>query len=332
MRYSTYVGLFLLMANPAIADECLRNQREVLSASPGSGGNHLVKFAFESRRERFNRTSFNYVWCIEADRENLNIAEFKWGDDKDPCKYLCTWIEPGHGAPSQKLDGSNMVQHDRAIKYSRKNRDEWNFINAPTISSKRLGAAKPSSPGVSVIPIQLRSNELTNDDGIIQIDRLSDNFDDFVQLLKEEKEFRSGGDLALSLPANSSVAKSLATDSYEKYSPNDFVRATAVLQSVISYSKGNPTLAYLGGVFAAKDTNYTVFASLIGQITMKIAPAVESSLPFPTVKPIVLEGGPQLFGGDSLAGPITYASAKIEIAVDNFVVGTFEAPIFVPRK
>ena len=189
MRFWTSIALTCLLSSPAAADDCLRNQGHVLSIFSGSDGNDLVKFSFESRRESFSKTANKYVWCIEADRQNLNIAEFKWGDVNNKCKYLCTLIEPGRGAAAPKFDGSKNIQPDRIIGFSRKNRDEGGSITTQTISSQKLGSGYSIS-GAALVPIQVNEldlREFMSDEGTVQIDRLSNNFDAFARFLKEEK-------------------------------------------------------------------------------------------------------------------------------------------------
>jgi hypothetical protein len=251
MRLWASIALTLI-SSAALADDCLRNQGRVLRILPGSDASDLVKFNFESRRERFSKISYEYVWCIEADRQNLNIAEFQWGDAKDKCKYMCTLIEPGRGGAASKFDGSKKTEEDRTIGYSRKNRDDWRVLNTKTISSQKLGGADQSASPL-FIPIQVREPEwgqYLNEEGLVQIDRLSNNFGDFIQFLKQESEpLVSGGALTITLPASPSVAKALVANEYDKYSPSDFVRATTSFNSTIAVDKvGSPVLVYWAGI------------------------------------------------------------------------------------
>ena len=329
-----------LLSSPAAADDCLRNQGHVLSIFSGSDGNDLVKFESfsSSRRESFSKTANKYVWCIEADRQNLNIAEFKWGDVNNKCKYLCTLIEPGRGAAAPKFDGSKNIQPDRIIGFSRKNRDEGGSITTQTISSQKLGSGYSIS-GAALVPIQVNEldlREFMSDEGTVQIDRLSNNFDAFARFLKEEKrEVVSGGELTVTLPANSSVARALGTNKYDKYSASDFVRATTSFTSLVRLNNGSPTLLYFCGITPEKGANMPAFSSLVSesQITIKVTPTTNSSFPFPTSEPIHLkEEGIHSLGTVKLDGSISYASTKLEVAVSNVVVGTFDVSSFAPKN
>jgi len=57
MRFWASIALTLL-SSPTFADDCLRNQGPVLRILSGSDGGDLVKFSFESRRERFTKLDF----------------------------------------------------------------------------------------------------------------------------------------------------------------------------------------------------------------------------------------------------------------------------------
>jgi hypothetical protein len=336
MRFWASIVLTLL-SSPTLADDCLRNQGPVLRILPGSDGSDPVKFSFESRRESFSRTSYKYVWCIEADKQNLNIAEFQWGDAKDKCKYLCTFIEPGRGGAAPKFDGSKKTEEDRTISFTRKNREEWRSLTTQTVSSQKLGATYQSSVPLFV-PIQVREpdwSEYLNDEGMVQIDRLSNNFDAFTQFLKDEKEpIVSGGELTVTLPTTPSVARALAANEYEKYNPFDFVRATTSFKSIITHDKGRPILVYRAGIIPEKESNVHSFSSLIleNQIAMKVTPITKTFLPFPTNEPLhVKEEGIRTFATVEPAKSISYAQTRIQVTVSNLVVGTFDVLLFVVR-
>jgi hypothetical protein len=343
MRLWATIALTLVssaaVTGAALADDCLRNQGHVLRILPGSDASDLVKFNFESRRESFSKSSFKYVWCIEADRQNLNIAEFQWGDAKDKCKYLCTLIEPGRGGVASKFDGSKKTEEDRTIGYSRKNRDDWRVLDTKTISSQKLGAADPKSASPLFIQIQEREPEWSqylNEEGLVQIDRLSNNFGDFIQFLKQESgPVVSGGALTVTLPASSSVAKALVANEYDKYSPSDFVRATTSFNSTIAVDKvGSPVLVYWAGITPDKETNQRAFSSLISenQIAIKITSDIKS-FPFPTNETIRLkEEGIRAIGSVQPVKSISYAQTKIQVAVSGLVVGTFDVLLFALKQ
>ena len=83
----------------AFADDCQHNQAQLIESAPGQNNSEPVKFSYESRRERYSNTANRYVWCIESDRDNQNVAEFKWGNSRNEDLYLAALIEPGRGAP-----------------------------------------------------------------------------------------------------------------------------------------------------------------------------------------------------------------------------------------
>jgi hypothetical protein len=260
------------------------------------------------------------------------------GRRQQQMQVFCTLIEPGRGAAAPKFDDSKNIQPDRIIGFSRKNRDEGGSITTQTISSQKLGSSYSLS-GMVFVPIQANEPDLRDymsDEGTVQIDRLSNNFDAFTRFLKEEKqEVVSGGELTVTLPANSSVASALGANKYDKYSASDFVRATTSFLSIVSLNNGRPTLLYIGGITPEKGANTSVFSSLVSenQITIKITPTTNSPFPFLTSEPIHLkEEGIHSLGTVKLDGSISYASTKLEVAVSNLVVGTFDVLLFAPKK
>jgi len=251
---------------------------------------------------------------------------------------LCTFIEPGRGGAAPKFDGSKKLEEDRIISFTRKNREEWDFFTTQTISSQKLGAAYPLS-APPLIPVQVREpdwSQYLNEEGLVQIDRLSNNFGDFIQFLKQESEpVVSGGALTITLPASPSVAKALVANEYDKYSPSDFVRATTSFNSTIAVDKvGSPLLVYWAGITPDKETNLRAFSSLISenQIAIKVTSDIKS-FPFPMNEPIRLkEEGIRAIGSVQPAKSISYAQTKIQVAVSSLVVGTFDVLLFAVKQ
>jgi hypothetical protein len=322
----------------ALADDCLRNQAQVLDILPGQNGANGVNFTYESRRELFSNTSNKYVWCVEADRSNQNIAEFKWGDTKNECRYLCALIEPGRGSPISKTDGSKTLRADRFIKFTRKNLAQWTSVNAKTISSKTIGEVPQDA---LFLRTQLSTSELEsfkNDEGLIQVDKLSTNFGAWLAFLSKQDRVDSGGLLTITLPTSERVADLLQANNYEKYNPNDFVRVLTHVDSLITYNSGAPLLTYSILVRPEEPGNAAVLAPLMeqGLIGIRIAPQ-DNTLPwtFPFSKEkIVARSTERMFVGSmKLDEPILYFPAQVDVTFGKELsVGSAEIPLFAPRK
>ena len=326
----TCLTLLFLIPGPSFADDCLRNEREVISIIAGSETTDVVKFNFESRREAFNKTSFNHVWCIEADRQNLNIADFHWGTGKEDCKYVCALVEPGRGGVASKLDGTGKTEVDGIIKYSRKNRDDWRSIKARTISTQRLGGSFPTDKAIT-ISIELRDSPQSQE-GVLQVDRLSEDLDGFVKFLREQKSnILAGGLVTTTLPINSKIAKALSDNNYEKYDPADFVRAQTTLLSSLSLNNATPYITYWASLTPEKGANFSssIFES---RITMKLTPLEEAAFPFITGKAKPLKLGEQPLGVQKITGRISYIPTRLQIAIDDLIVATTDVSLFAERK
>jgi hypothetical protein len=340
MRFSALFAIAVLAHNPclAAADDCLRNQGPVLKIVPGQDRSGDVKFAFESRRERYDKANRKYVWCIEADRDNPNIAEFKWGLNTDPCKYLCGLIEPGRGSPAVKYDGSDPAELDRSIVYTRKNRDEWRMHPTKTVSSRTIGSAAELA---LVLPIQFPApganpspRPFVNDEGLIQIDRLSSNRDALLAFLRQEKEVSAGGELTVTLPRSSAIANALKTSTYEKYDPADFVRAKTSLQSTLSYIGGLPMLAYSLTLFSDDKDSFRLETVLSqASVEIGISPKTDSWVfPFPARKLFSFSRPGYIeLSKTVLEGSIVHAPATLQVLVGGVDVGGFDVSLFAAR-
>ena len=160
----------------------------------------------------------------------------------------------GATRPRVRLDSSSRIHGIRTIQFRRKNRPNWTSIDADTISSFAIGYNKIRSNIVLVqgtLPIQALPTDFDkykNEDGLIQIDKLSADNSSFLAFLAEEKDVSYGGAFTVTLPTSERIADLLQTNQYEKYSNDDFVRARAVLSSTINYNKGFPIRYYWFGL------------------------------------------------------------------------------------
>jgi hypothetical protein len=103
--FLTFSALMLIGGSSFAADDCHRNPNP-LDREWGQDGPSELRFAYESRVERQGNTKL-YIWCIESDKANANVGEFRWGDNRDDSRYLRGLVEPGKGLPSTKTDTSN---------------------------------------------------------------------------------------------------------------------------------------------------------------------------------------------------------------------------------
>jgi hypothetical protein len=133
------MGWFASSSSTAFADDCDRNQALLLDHRDGRMDAGEVRFSYDSRVEKFSSTARKFAWCIEADRNNQNIAEFHWGDPQHDGKYLNTLIEPGRGALSTTTDASQKIEGQRTIRFRRKNKPDWGAIAPATLSSRNFG-------------------------------------------------------------------------------------------------------------------------------------------------------------------------------------------------
>jgi hypothetical protein len=154
-------------------------------------------------------------------------------------------IEPGKGAFNALLDASQGQSYARRISFSRKNKSEWDKIDTQTISSPTMGEIDPRSPVVVLVQA----------DEIIQIDKLSDQTDQYFDFLSKTGQVSIGSTSSITLPANSAVEERLANGTYEKYNPSDFTRARAVALSTLLFNGGFPVITYRFGLAPEADTD-----------------------------------------------------------------------------
>jgi hypothetical protein len=244
------MGWFASSSSTAFADDCDRNQALLLDHRDGRMDAGEVRFSYDSRVEKFSSTARKFAWCIEADRNNQNIAEFHWGDPQHDGKYLNTLIEPGRGALSTTTDASQKIEGQRTIRFRRKNKPDWGAIAPATLSSRNFGfysdlklifaqANSPAQPWPQELEVY------RDQEGLIEIDRLSADKSLFLKFLEKEQSVYSGGSLLVTLPVNNKVADLIASNRYENYNSEDFVRAHAELYSLVQFNKGLPLVVYV---------------------------------------------------------------------------------------
>jgi hypothetical protein len=164
-----------------------------------------------------------------------------------------------------------LLDQKRIIKYRRKNRSNWDSVDADTISSVRVGVEEVNPlvrliqfvPTPQILPVpQVRPvprsepvqqaapfpltgiDSYKNQEGLIQIDKLSSNKSLFQAFITAEKSVSSGGSFTVTLPTSELVAKLIQANQYEKYNKLDFVRARAQFFSTIFSDNGKPILQY----------------------------------------------------------------------------------------
>jgi hypothetical protein len=205
-------GWLASYSSKAFADDCDRNQAVLLDHRDGRMDAGEVRFSYHSRVEKFSSTAHKFARCVEADRNNQNIAEFHWGDAQHEGKYLNTLVEPGRGASSTTTDASQKIEGQRTIRFRRKNKPDWGAVTPATLSSKYFGFyssdpklifAQANSPAQ---PWPKEFEPYRDQDGLIEIDRLSADKSLFLKFLEKEQNVYSGGSLLVTLPANSEVA------------------------------------------------------------------------------------------------------------------------------
>jgi hypothetical protein len=332
--------VIILLALPysAAAEDCVRNQAEVLDIVPGQGGSTEVHFRYESRRERFTSTSNKYVWCIEAEAANQNVSEFKWGDKADECRYLCALIEPGKGVPTIKTDSSKSFRANRSIKFTRKNREEWRSLDVSTVSSKVFGEAGDQA---AVLKTQLNDTDylepFKDDDGLIQMEKLSTDPKAFLRFLSKEERVFSGDVLTVTLPTNQKVADLLLSNRYETYNHNDFIRILAEVDSAIIYNGGVPLLNYSVSVRPEDKRDADVLAPLLDKGVLMLRLQREGdlpwALPFPDPSIVNPKGEPHQIASIKVVEPITYASTKLIVSFGKDLnLGSTGLSLLAPRK
>jgi hypothetical protein len=239
------IGFCVDPSESSAADDCNRTPGTPIISRPGQHQTPPILFDYESRSEKYDITANRYLWCIQSDRSNQNVVFFKWGDDHNESRYLRALIEPGKGAFNALLDASQGQSYARRISFSRKNKSEWDKIDTQTISSPTIGEIDPRSPVVVLVQA----------DEIIQIDKLSDQTDQYFDFLSKTGQVSIGSTSSITLPANSAVEERLANGTYEKYNPSDFTRARAVALSTLLFNGGFPVITYRFGLAPEADTD-----------------------------------------------------------------------------
>jgi hypothetical protein len=331
---------WLAFSNTAFADDCERNQALLIDHREGGTKAGEVKFLYDSRVEKFSSTARKFAWCIEADSNNQNIAEFHWGDAQHEGKYLNTLIEPGRSALSMTTDTSQKIEGQRTIRFRRKNKSDWGAVTPATLSSRNFGFY---SSGLKPIFAQANSpaqpwppelEAYRDQEGLIEIERLSANKSLFLKFLEKEQSVYSGGSLLVTLPVNNEVADLIASNKYENYNSEDFVRAHAELYSLVQFNKGLPLVAYVVQLLPEGSDKTSKLFQVVKTGNLKYSitgiDRVEE-IPVLTKEPKAFSEKPSVIVTD-VSGPIKFARARLEVKFGNYSVASFTAALYAPQK
>jgi len=248
---------------------------------------------------------------------------------------MCALIEPGKGSPTVKSDPSKHFQFDRIIRFTRKNREEWHSLTPKTVSSKVIGEAGQDA---IVLKTQFTDSDFdafTDDDGLIQIDKLSTDPKAFLAFLSKEGQVRSGGSLTITLPTSQKVADLLRANHYENYDKADFVRVVTTVDSSILYNKGAPLLTYSIAVRPESKESAAALDPLMeqGLVAVRIAQRESVALPFASQSFVARNTERFLVSSTKLDPPVSYFPAKVEVTFGKeLTVGGTEVPLFAPRQ
>ncbi len=263
----------------SFADECAPGPDIALDGRTGNLNSGDVMFSYGSYMERYSKFVHSFVWCIKANPNNQNVAEFRWGDAQNEGKYLSTLVLPGQPGSNSTSDASKKIVGEREINYRRKNRSQWGSIKVDTISSTKFGTLE-NTPRLlltqSASPLQALVPELEhykNQEGLLELDRLSSNKSLFLAVLNEQKQISIGGSFTVTLPTSQRVADLIQNNQYEKYEKDDFIATHAAFSSIIIYNDGHPIVLYVLSFRPDKADEYERLSRLLddGQIQYKIS-------------------------------------------------------------
>jgi hypothetical protein len=235
---TTFITLFSGLGVAASVTKCGSDQNPI-DRREGSNQFGGVEFGYESRVENYSKTARRYSWCIENFSQYL-VADFRWGNNADvdqDGRYFSAFVEPGKVGWITRTDSSDIQSSARYIGFRRLNSRFWTTITAETIFNSRLGELKTWAEPLASDPIKQIQFQKT-DDSIIDIVKLShDDPKAFVALVKERKLVFQDRMVA-TIPTNSSTVAAIADGKYEKYDPNDFVRATIRFANFFTVNDG----------------------------------------------------------------------------------------------
>jgi hypothetical protein len=334
---TTCTALVLMIGDVSYAaDDCQRNQGDVLESRPGQSPKGEITFSYESRIERYKHATRRHIWCIESDKSNQNIVQFKWGDSKDPGRYFDALVEPGRGSPSIRTDDTKRISASRTIAFTRKNRDDWKKIDVDTLSSQRMGEAFPLS---MIVPIQLggssRWAKFQTEEGVIDFEALSKDRSALLDFLKEQSSVNLGSTLLITIPTRLEVAELLRKSAYEKYNESDFVRATASFFSTVSYGGGEPYIMYTIGLVSETPLGSKLPSLLSdGLISFRITQTPDQPLRTELPKGVFAIKNPEpiVINKTGFPGPLVISPMRVEVTfAKDQPIGRFDAAILSPK-
>lgn len=334
----------------ANASDCNPAPGLVIDGRDGNLNSGDILFSYQSRMEKDSQFTHRFVWCVKASENNQNIAEFKWGDSQNDGKYLNTLVAPGHDGSADTTDNSRKISGTRTIKFRKKNKPDWSLINPDTISSLKFGwiAGRPpillaqfsgSSSSLSQEDLNKALGQYRNEDGLVQIDRLSSNSSLFLATLKANQQVQVGGSFSVTLPTNQKIADLIQKNEYEKYNSDDFISARTIFSSQIVYNDGKPKIYYFLNLFPEVGSDFSNLRSLIEHKLIKFK--IVAAEPF--IRNRILPTELTAFSYDALKGgpiaqleldgrAISFAPARVDISFgENAPVSSFEPKLFVPN-
>jgi len=242
------VAALALVLCPVICqakDDCKRDD-QILIEKLGGYNSATLKFKFESRVQKYSSTSFEYIWCIE--NESDNIGHFRWGTKDDESKYFDALVDPGKMQPTIRTDNSGIRKDSRIIKFTPKNQTNWQSISPDpqTIfykKSAQLGFSTFELLYPTQVQLEERLKPFKTDDGIVDIARLSQNSDLFREFVNTEKRIDFWYIAVATLPTNKSTLFALEQGKYEKYNPRDFARLRITIRNQIELDSKNAPIS-----------------------------------------------------------------------------------------
>jgi hypothetical protein len=215
----------------------------------------------------------------------------------------------------------------------------WRTVTSATLSSKNIGfyssAAKVIFAQAQPLPQELEAYR--NQEGLIEIDRLSADRSLFLKFLEKQQDVYSGGSLLVTLPVNNEIADLIQSNKYENYDSGDFVRAHAELFSMLQFNKGDPFIVYVVQLLPEmpSDKGSKLFQIVrTGNLRYSIA-AIDKDEDIPLVgkEPKAFLEKPSVIGiADISARSIKSTRARLEVKFGNYSVASFTAALYVPRQ
>jgi hypothetical protein len=241
-RYLAVLIVFAFVTTTAAADECDRDDSNLLDQREFSDSYENGSIEFESRVESYSDSAKKYVWCVH-NRVQDYILEVNWGNESNEKQYFDGFVPPNEMRPRIRSDSSAKSIAVRHAKY-RRNTDNWHNIDNETIYYENLGSRRSTLTQKA----QYNLSEYYDETGVLNVAAVIKNSEVLDNYLREIGPIWHVSYGVFDLPANESVANLIRNNKYEKYEERDFITVDVYFFSGIIIGEDTNSIEIENGI------------------------------------------------------------------------------------